>query len=128
MAKLEVGTTVSFDVYPTPVLGTLFKGVKIVAIMGAALAGKLSPINERHAAVKPYVPNLPNKATSYDYVQIETKTGTDIIGIPWIIDNTIVLDQARVRKLQIASVAPGDEARILSTLALLGHPNCVFIE
>lgn len=115
----------SFDVYPTALLGTLFKNVTILAVMDAATASREIDIYALHAQIYPMLPNgSPNKATDYDYVKIKTTAGhTTILGMVWINEATIVQVTSSTITAVIGDVSASDLVRIRNALIQNGYQN-----
>lgn len=125
MPNFNIRSTYNFDVYAPNILGNSFKGATILAIMDAESALKESDVISKHAAIYSYLPaGTPNSWSSYDYVKIKTKTNEiSIIGMPWIVQNTIELVESRTAIVTIAGVTGSDASRIRNALISNGFNN-----
>lgn len=87
---LKPGEVVSFEVYPTSVLGNDFKNLTVAAILDAETARTAIPggfdAPAMHANVFNSLPEgTPNNYNRYYYVKLKHPNGTfRILGIPWI--------------------------------------------
>lgn len=87
-----VGKVVSFGVYPTAILGNTIQRVLVVGLVEYDLAKNLGSAAELHAAVYPTLPSsVPNDPAGYQWlVYRDASDKTNIIGVPWIKDDTVV--------------------------------------
>ncbi len=86
-----IGQTVSFDVYPSTIIGTNYKNVIIRGIVDHAGVTTFSPA-VMHANVFPTMPNgtTVDDFRKYNYLRLElANKKVAFVGIPWIITNTV---------------------------------------
>lgn len=122
--KLVIKSVVSFSVYPTAVLNSKFSNVKVLGIIDASIARALGTgVNELHANVFSSLPSgTPNDPDAYLYVRIEFPSGqTQILGLPWIKESSIVVSDYTVINAKIAGVTPADWDQILALLGANGY-------
>lgn len=113
----------SFDVYPSATLGTGFKNVTVQAILDYQTALGLSDIEAIHISVFPTLPpGTPNRPQDFDYLLIRTEGGeSTVIGIPWIIAETIELIESLQINVLIDGVGTADLERIRACLSQNGY-------
>lgn len=122
LSQLVLNATVSFDLYPSQLLGTGFKRAKLLAILDAATAQNwIDPIAQ-HANVFPTLPNgTPNKFDAYPYLKLKLASGqVTAIGLPWIKDETFVIATTRSIQITIDDVSPADQDAIMLALSANG--------
>jgi hypothetical protein len=113
----------SFDVYPSPVFGTGFKNVTVQAVLDYDAATNFADIEALHVNVYSYLPpGTPNRPQDFDYLLLKTEGGdTTVIGIPWIIEETIEVVQSLKAQVIIDGLASsGDLERIRACLSQNG--------
>lgn len=97
------GKTVSFEVYPTSILGTDFKAVKVLSIVDYETARLYSDINNLAVSVYPLLPiGTPKDFKQYNYLKIKYSNG-DIrcISLNWINSDSIVVHSNVVANIRI---------------------------
>jgi hypothetical protein len=117
---LTIGAHVSFDLYPAAVIGTTFNNVEVTDILSFSTAMALGvDVAAMHANIFPTLPNgTPADPTKYQYVRVVLPNGNiQILGLPWIKANTIVINSTKNLTLTIVSVNPVDQTRVLELLA-----------
>lgn len=114
---------VSFEVYPSIILGNSFNNVKVMGIVDADTARMLGlDAAAMHTNVYPTLPQGSVDAfDEYLYVRVKHSNGQQsILGLPWIkADSVRVLDYTNVT-VRVGNVSPGDYERILQALAANG--------
>lgn len=112
----------SFDVYPSAILGTGFKNITVQAVLDYDSALSFGDIDAMHANVYRYLPpGTPNRPQDFDYLLIKTDQGTTtIIGVPWIVEETIELVQALKMTVVIDGVGNNDIERVRACLSQNG--------
>jgi hypothetical protein len=113
----------SFDVHPSSILGTGFKNVTVQAVLDYDSATNFGDIDALHVNVFSYLPmGTPNRPQDFDYLLLKTEGGdTTVIGIPWIIEETIELVQSLKANVVIDGLtSSGDLERIRACLAQNG--------
>jgi hypothetical protein len=115
----------SFDVYPSAVIGTSFKKVTALAILDYNTALGFADIEALHINVYPYLPaGTPNRPQDFDYLLLRTESGDQtVVGIPWIIDDTVELVEALKVQAIIDGVGSADLERIRICLTQNGYNN-----
>lgn len=127
MAELTPGSVVSFEVYPTSVLGNDFKNVTVKAILDSETARTAVPggfdAAALHANVYSSLPEgTPNNYTRYNYVKIAYPSGaTAILGIPWIKAASVVSKVVQRGVFTIEPIGIADVAIIQQALAGAGY-------
>lgn len=125
ISQLPLNSTVTFDFYPSQVLGTGVKRAKVLAILDAATAAVwIDPI-ALHANVFPFLPvGTPNSFDAYPYVKLKLQSGEiTFVGLPWIREETLVLSTTQKMQLTIDSVTPEDQDRIIKALSANGFKS-----
>lgn len=112
----------SFDVYPT-ILGTGFKNVTVQAILDYQTALGFADLEAIHQNVFKYLPSgTPNRPQDFDYLLIRTDTGSNtILGIPWIVEESIVLKQSLKINVTIEDVGSADIEKVRACLSQNGY-------
>lgn len=111
---------VSFEVYPSNVLGNNFKDVKLLGFYNASIATRFADIYSLHANVFPQLPagTVDDDPTSYSYVEVEHRSGQKtIIGVPYIKNNSIVISGSRRYTLVFEDITEQDYNHIQLALA-----------
>lgn len=115
----------SFDVYPAAILGTGFKNVTVSAVIDYETALNYGDIDAQHVNVFSYLPaGTPNRPQDFDYLLLRTSEGTlTVIGVPWIVEETIELVQALKMSVTIDGVGNADVDRVRACLTQNGYNN-----
>ncbi len=113
---------VSFDLHPAAVMGTGYKGAKVLAILDAATAFHFIDPVAQHANVYPFLPEgTPNRYDAYPYLKLKLADGsTTAIGIPWVKDETLEIATTRRMRLTIDAVTPEAQNLIIKALSANG--------
>jgi hypothetical protein len=123
LSKLALGSTVSFDVYPAGIIGSSFQDVKVLAILDMdTAADRIDPV-ALHINVKPTLPpGTPDDPQDYHYLKLKHPNGAiEIIGVPWIREETIVHSQSGTLVITVDNVGPEDRETISHALAANGY-------
>lgn len=86
-----LGQTISFEVYPSAVIGTKYSNVIVRGIVDHSGVTEFNPA-VMHANVFATIPtgNAVDDFRKYNYLRLELANGnTTFVGIPWIIANTV---------------------------------------
>ena len=120
---VPLGSTVSFQVYPSSIIGTIFTSCKMSAIYDYDTASKYIDVNGYHLNVFPFLPDgTPNDPTQYNYVKIDLVSGeNEIIGVPWIIEDSVVVHKKGAITFTIEETAYEDIEKINRLLAANGY-------
>lgn len=123
MINFSIRSSYNFDVYPSALIGSEFKGVTILSIMDAESANKEIDIQAMHVQVYPHLPaGSPNDPYSYNYVKIKTMSGqTMILGLAWIKEETVALNTSSTIVATITGVTTMDVQRISNALLQNGY-------
>lgn len=115
----------SFDVHPSAILGTGFKNVTVQAILDYQSALSFSDLEALHVNVFPHLPpGTPNRPQDFDYLLLRTESGdSTIIGIPWIVEETIELVESLKMNVVIDGVGSSDIERVRACLSQNGYNN-----
>jgi len=123
-ALLNVGNTVSFQVYPSVFLGTQFKDVVVQSIINAETARLLGfDFVSMHANVYPTLPagQVPDNPTQYNYLLVKMPAGQmQIVGIPWIDESTITSRVSTSVYLEVPGAGTTNVQAIITALAANG--------
>lgn len=113
----------SFDVHPSAILGTGFKNVTVQAVLDYNSALNFGDIDALHANVYRYLPSgTPNRPQDFDYLLIRTDSGTTtVIGVPWIVEETIELVESLTMSVVIEGVGSADIERVRACLTQNGY-------
>ncbi len=90
--NFRINQRYSFDVYPSSVLGTNYKNVTVLAVLGYQAALTFgSDINAIQGNVYAYLPaGTPDRPEEYDYILLKTDTGqTTVLARQWINEESI---------------------------------------
>lgn len=122
--QLPVGSIVSFNLYPTAVLGASVSNAKVVVpAMDSSIAVSLGvDIQAIHANVYDTLPaSTPNDPTQYPWVGLLLSNGQRLfIGLPYIVDSTLVVASTSNITFTVENVTPDDQNDILQALAGIG--------
>lgn len=117
--NLKPGVTVNFNTHSN-VIRSLFSGVKVLGVVTANIAGLTEDIQAKHQIVKPHIPGLPTSYLDYSYVIIESAGKREVIGLPWIVENSIVISSKSKYQIVLDNVEEGDVAKIARALEARG--------
>lgn len=124
ISKLDINKHFTFNVYPDAILGSSFSNVKVLAILDADTAkGYIDP-QAMHVSVYPSLPSslgVPNDPSQYQYIKIRFPNGNiTAIGIPWIVEDSIVEQTTASLQFTVEDVNPEDRETIMLALAGIG--------
>lgn len=114
---------VSFEVYPSLILGNNFKNVKVLGIVDADTARMLGlDAPTMHVNVYPTLPR--GTVDAYDeylYVRVKHSNGQQsILGLPWIKSSSVqVLDYTNLM-IRVGNVNPGEAEKVIEALVANG--------
>jgi hypothetical protein len=119
---LPLGAMVSFDFHPVAMLGTGYKNAKLLAVLDADTARQFIDPVAKHANVYPTLPvGTPDKYDGYYYLKLRLANGSiDVVGIPWIKDETFVQVTTKSMRLTVENVAAADQNKVLEALSANG--------
>lgn len=118
-------TKYNFEVYPSNLIGTNFKGVTVASRLDPEEASREIDIIARHAQYYPTLPaGTPDDPKSYDYLKIRFLDGSvAVIGIAWIDISTVEEVSSQTVTVKISSVSAGDLSRIKDALLSNGFSD-----
>lgn len=125
ISDFTLGSTVTFSVYPTAIIGNNYKRVRVMAIIDADTARQyIDPIS-LHANVYPTLPEeTPENAYEIYYLKIRFSNGQfGVLGLPWIREDTIEIQDMSTIKLTIEDVAASDIDKVLLALSSNGFKS-----
>jgi len=118
---------VRFNTKAPGVLGAARDNVKVVAVLDYDTAALLEDVRAKHARVRNYIPSLPQAAGAYNYVRILYSNGEyEILGVPWIDENTIEVISSRKLVITIEDVSDSTETLARQALLQNGISNFTF--
>lgn len=121
--QFPLSKQVSFEVYPSLILGNNFKNVKVMGIVDADTARMLGlDAPAMHANVYPTLPaGAVDAYDEYLYVRVKHGNGQQsILGLPWIKTSSVaVLDYTNLI-VRVGNVNPGDAEKVIQALAANG--------
>lgn len=112
----------SFNVYPSAILGTGFKNATLQAILDYDSALAFSDLAALHIDVYPSLPaGTPNRPQDFDYLLLRMDNGAStVIGVPWIIEESIEVVQSLKINALIEDVSSADLERVRACLSQNG--------
>lgn len=118
----DIGSLISFSVWPSSVLGTLFDKAKLLTFLDEDTAKVYIDTAAMHANVYSTLPiGTPNNPASYQYVKLKLQNGDNVvIGVPWINESTIVRHSGSTIVITIPDSNPNDDVSKVRQ-ALLGR-------
>lgn len=122
LQDLPLGATVSFEFHSAAMLGTGYKNAKLLAILDADTARQFIDPVAMHANVYPTLPpSTPDRYDGYHYLKLRLANGSiDVVGIPWIKDETFVEVTTKSMRLTVENVAPADQNKVIEALSANG--------
>lgn len=116
-------STVSFELYPAQILGPGYTNAKVVGIVDADTARSWIDPVAMHAMVYPTLPEgTVNGYNQYLYLQLRLANGTiTAVGLPWIREETWVVNNTRTLQFTVTNITPEAEPRIRALLAANGY-------
>ena len=108
--EFKVSHSYSFDVYPSPILGTGFSNCTVLSIMDHDSAALQVDTMALHAQVYPYLPTgTPDDPTLFTYLKIRLPSGdTTILGSSWVNMATVQEITRTTIVAAIKNVTPND--------------------
>lgn len=117
--ELQLKNMYSFSVHPVALLGNDFTNVTVLAILDEETARQTIDTYAVHRQYYPYLPSdTPDDSSAYNYVKLRMPSGdVRVIGLPWIINDTIELVEKVPLIVEIHDASLGDISRIRALLA-----------
>lgn len=122
-SSIVLNSYVNFSCYAPAILGNGYQNAEVLAILDYATANIFIDAAVLHAGVYPSIQanGVPNDYTKYPYLKIRTASGqVTVVGLPWIVDASYVVETAVQITLTINSVSPADQNNIKLALAAIG--------
>jgi hypothetical protein len=121
----QLGQILSFDVYPSAVLGDNFQNVTVLSLLDPQSANQIIDIVGMHANVYSSLPaGTPNDPTQYNYVKIRTASGQiSALGMPWINESTITSTTNQTITAIVSGVTASDVQGVQNALIANGYTN-----
>lgn len=111
------GKIVSFEVFPSGILGSNFKAVKVLSIVDYDTARLYMDVNNLAISVYPLLPvGTPKDYKKYHYLKIQhANDNVECIALPWINNDTIIehSDVVVIIKVKLDNVNTTDVVRRL---------------
>lgn len=128
---IYLGDVVSFEVYPSAILGNGFNRVKILSVLSPNDAKKESDVIVKHSQVIAYLTPqdklLYSTYKDYSYLKLLMPNNTtSIIGIPWIKQNTITKIVSTKGRYDITVDSQEQLNEIINILNARGFTRIVF--
>lgn len=124
ISQIPFNGVVSFDLYPSALLGTGYKNAKVLGIVDSESCKYFGVDPQaQHVAVYPTLPSgTPNAANQYPWLKLQLASGNiTAIGLPWIVDSSFEVVSSASMRFTVAGVAPGQQNRILEALSAIGY-------
>lgn len=121
--QITLGSVVSFDLWPSMIIGNSFSHAKIEGILNFDDANKYIDVMAVHIQVYPTLPTgVANNPRSYYYLKLRLLTGeTTVIGIPWVKEDTFTTISSTAIRFTIPEISHTDEQIIRAQLGALGY-------
>ena len=120
---VNLNDTISFQVYPAAVIGTIFNYCKITAVLDYDSAKLRRDVDALHENCYPTLPaSVPDNPRQYFYLKVQLGSGEEVVlGQPYIDESTIkVLGQQCVR-FTVENIQSEDLKVISNLLASAGY-------
>lgn len=126
---LQPGVTVDFSVVAPELLTQGWKDSVILGRIDMSTAQALGlDVQAKHSAIYPYIKGsgVENNPNSYQYVRVQKPSREiHILGIPWIMVETIQVIQRNNIICRISDVGTTDIVKIQAALSSNGYPQAV---
>lgn len=124
LRDVSINQRISFEVYPTSVIGNNYRDVRLEGILSARSAASSGvDIAALHMAVYPSLPQgTPNDPFAYGYIEIQHPNGAfEVLGIPWVREDTLQISTGGRLTLIFENKTQQDLERISSALSANGY-------
>lgn len=119
LQEVPVGSTISFEVYPSAQYGNNFKSVTLIATFNSTIARRLGfdYIAANQNVYQSLPSTVPIDPTQYNYFEIQYPSGeTEILGIPWIREGTLTINNGKRLTLVFDDLDETRKNRILAAV------------
>lgn len=126
LGKMNIGDTVSFTVYPSAILGSIYDNCLIKSILDYEdLVALGQDPDARHAMVYGTLPTgSPNNPQAHQWLKVKLFSGEmDYIGIPWINADSIQIQDSVTITVTYTNVSSDDVDRIRIMNSANGFSN-----
>jgi hypothetical protein len=112
----------TFNVYPGPIIGEQFTNATVLSVMDFQTATRFADIKALHENVFPYLPEgSPNRPEDFDYLLISVGENTTVLGVPWIIAESVEERDSMKMSVTIEDVTAQDIMRVRECLSQNGY-------
>lgn len=120
---VNLNDTVSFQVYPSAVIGTIFNYCKITAVLDYDSAKLRRDVDALHENCYPTLPvGVPDSPRQYFFLKVQLSSGEEVIlGQPYIDANTIKVQGQQSVRFTVENIQADDLKTISSLLASAGY-------
>lgn len=110
-----------FSVYANAILGSNFKGAKLINVLCYEDANKDVPIAHMNAQIYPSLPKgTPNDVTKYKFFEFELNGERLILANYWIIEKSIRIIDGMDYTIRLKDTTPEQVTKVVNQLNLLG--------
>ena len=113
---VELGSTVSFEVYPSTLFTTDYKACVLKSLLDSEDANAIVDTLALHRQVFPTLPagTVPDDPTKYNWLKVQLPNGKhEYLGLPWIKDSSVTL----MANLTITVTIPNAKASDVDTIS-----------
>lgn len=121
MSILDISSTYNFSVYANSVLGSSYKGAKLVSVLDYSMAVRFGSVDMINKQVRPMLPpGTPTDHRKFKYYIFDYRGRELLIAEPWIVPGSIELTEGVSYTLTLNSVSDHQVSLIRDQLSLLG--------
>lgn len=128
--QINIGSIVSFDLYPAQIFGTSIKRVKVLGVVSASIAMTAGfDVPAYHTMVMPTLPpGSPSQYNGYSYLCYEKLDSSSVsaservgyIGLPWIREETFQVHLNATLRFTFENITPEAQNLIAQAVAGVG--------
>ena len=120
---VNLNETVSFQVYPSAVIGTVFSYCKLIAVLDYESAKLRRDVDALHENCYPSLPDgVPDNPRQYYYLKVQLASGEEvIIGQPYIEVASLVVHGQQTARFTVEGVNADDLITIQNLMASAGY-------
>ncbi len=121
MAALEINRYYNFSVYANSILGTSYRGAKLICVLDYRTALKFGNVQLRHRQVFPYLPpGTPSDPTKYTYYLFSYNGVETVLANVWILDESVEETSGMNFTLKLNNISDRQLSIVRDQLRLLG--------
>lgn len=123
---LVLGDIISFETIAPGIIPTKYNNVVFQGMVSANMARGVKDIVSLHKQIYPVLAtttNLTDDYRAYGYIGVLVNDKIDVVGIPWIRADSLVLAQAQDKRYTFPSLTPDAEAYLNAVLKGAGITN-----